>query len=157
MLSKTCTYGVQAAIYIAAQPVGQLVAISKIADELNISFHFLTKVLQILTSEGIMSSQRGVNGGIMLAKHPREVSLLDVVVAIDGKEMFSQCLLGLPGCGTAEPCPMHHQWETQRNQLGKNFASITLEELAHNASELNMRLAHPELIKSAILRNGFSH
>ncbi|MBX7156699.1 MAG: Rrf2 family transcriptional regulator [Bacteriodetes bacterium] len=146
MLSKTCTYGLQAAIYIAAQPKGQLVSIQTIAENLNISYHFLTKVLQQLTAAGIMTSQRGVNGGVMLAKPAEEITLFDVVSTIDGSDLFTQCMLGLPGCGTAEPCPVHDQWNKLRNQIGLVFTKTTLGALADNANRLNLRLAHPELI-----------
>lgn len=150
MLSKTCIYGVQAAIYIASQPKGQLVSIHSVAENLNISFHFLTKVLQQLTAAGIMTSQRGVNGGIMFAKDPKDVSLFDIVSVIDGSDIFEHCMLGLPGCGQAVPCPVHEQWQKLRTQIGKVFLTTTLDGLADNATRLNLRLAHPELI------NGFN-
>jgi len=137
---------VQAAIYIASQPAGQLVSIHTIAENLNISFHFLTKVLQQLTAAGIMTSQRGVNGGVMLAKPADEVTLYDVISTIDGSDLFTQCLLGLPGCGSAEPCPVHDQWTKLRTQIALVFTKNTLGSLGETANRLNLRLAHPELI-----------
>ncbi len=151
MISKTCIYGIQATIYIASQAQGQWVSIQSIASNLNISFHFLTKVLQQLTAAGIMSSQRGVHGGVMLAKSSEDVTLLDIITTIDGTETFEQCMLGLPGCGTAEACPVHDRWSTLRTEIARVFMSTTLDQLARDATTLNLRLAHPEYLRRMTL------
>lgn len=146
MLSKTCTYGVQAAIYVAARKCEDWISINEISSNLNISFHFLTKVLQQLTNAGIMTSQRGVHGGVMLAKRAEDVSLLDLINVIDGTEVFEQCMLGLPGCGVAEACPVHDRWVMLRTEIVRVFMGTSLEALAHDATMLNLRLAHPEVL-----------
>ena len=146
MLSKTCTYGVQAAIYVAARKCEDWISINEISSSLNISFHFLTKVLQQLTNAGIMTSQRGVHGGVMLAKRAEEVSLLDLISVIDGTDVFEQCMLGLPGCGVADACPIHDRWEMLRTEIVRVFMGTSLEALAHDATMLNLRLAHPEVL-----------
>lgn len=146
MLSKTCVYGIQAAIYIASQPAGQLVNIQSVAENLNISFHFLVKVLQELTAAGLMTSKRGVTGGIMLAKPASEISIFDIVAVIDGRDMFEQCMIGLPGCGKAEPCPMHEHWTKLRARIAEVFLSMTLLDLAQDSQRLNLRLAYPQIV-----------
>jgi Rrf2 family protein len=146
MLSKTCTYGVQAAIYVAARKCEDWISINEISSNLNISFHFLTKVLQQLTNAGIMTSQRGVHGGVMLAKRAEDVSLLDLISVIDGTDVFEQCMLGLPGCGVAEACPVHDRWVMLRTEIVRVFMGTSLEALAHDATMLNLRLAHPEVL-----------
>ncbi len=151
MLSKTCTYGVQAAIYVAARKCEDWISINEISSNLNISFHFLTKVLQQLTNAGIMTSQRGVHGGVMLAKRAEDVSLLDLISVIDGTDVFEQCMLGLPGCGVAEACPVHDRWVMLRTEIVRVFMGTSLEALAHDATMLNLRLAHPEMLKRIAL------
>jgi Rrf2 family protein len=143
ILSKSCIYGVQAAIYIASLPDNKYVSIQEVAGKLNISFHFLTKVLQILTQAGIMTSYRGPNGGIALAKAAATVSLFDLVSAIDGQDVFTECLLGLPGCGKAAPCPAHEQWTEMRTKLYSICKATLLSDLAQKANQLNVRLAYP--------------
>jgi Rrf2 family transcriptional regulator, iron-sulfur cluster assembly transcription factor len=143
ILSKSCIYGTQAAIYIASLPRNEYTSIRVVAEKLNISFHFLTKVLQILTQEGLMLSYRGPNGGIALARPPSSITLADIITAIDGHELFTECLLGLPGCGKAAHCPAHEQWMAMRNKLLSICKATTLQELAAKANELNVRLALP--------------
>ncbi len=151
MISKTCIYGIQAMIHIASQKPGQWVSIQSIANSLNISFHFLTKVLQQLTAAGLMNSQRGVHGGVMLAKSAEDISLLEIISIIDGTDIFEQCMLGLPGCGTAEACPVHESWTALRTEIARVFMGTTLERLAKDATTLNLRLAHPEYLRRMAL------
>lgn len=141
ILSKSCIYGVQSAIYVAAHDADGYVSINQIATELQISFHFLTKVLQQLTQEGIMVSYRGPRGGIALAKPSDQISLYDLISAIDGTAIFTECLLGLPGCGVAEPCPAHDHWTKLRVELTGIAKRLSLRDLGDKASELNVRLA----------------
>ncbi len=141
MLSKSCIYGIQAAIFVSAQGRGEYVSISRIAAELNISFHFLTKVLQQLTQAGIMLSYRGPKGGVALNIPPQDITLYDLIAAIDGTEIFTECMLGLPGCGHAEPCPAHDHWIEVRQRFAAIAKNVTLLSLGEKASQLNVRLA----------------
>jgi len=141
ILSKSCIYGIQAAIHVAAQEEKGYEPISRIAEQLDISFHFLTKVLQQFTQAGILVSYRGPKGGVALAKAPSDITLYDLVAAIDGTAVFTECMLGLPGCGVAEPCPAHEQWLEVRTKFAKISQQLTLASLASRASDLNVRLA----------------
>ena len=104
--------------------------IREISDGLGISHHFLTKVLQGLTRRGIMRSSRGPHGGIALALPAEQLTLKQLVVAIDGPELFERCMLGLPGCGSETPCPFHHQWGEARGCIDSVLGEMTVSELA---------------------------
>lgn len=142
ILSKSCIYGIQAAIYVASQRGEDYVAISRIAEQLNISFHFLTKVLQQVTQAGLMISYRGPKGGVALARPTAHITLYDIICAIDGSEMFTECMLGLPGCGHQEPCPAHEHWVEVRTRFTSLAKRTTLSQLASRAKDLNVRLAN---------------
>lgn len=130
LISKSCEYGLRAAMYVAAQKDREFVSIGEISAELNISFHFLTKILQLLTQHGIMKSTRGPSGGVALAKPPRRISLYDIVTAIEEGEIFKACILGLEGCGARNPCPLHHAWAVERKRVEKMFRGATLDKLS---------------------------
>jgi len=140
LLSKSCEYALRAALYVASKKEGQYVSIREIADELDISFHFLTKILQSLTENTIMSSFRGAKGGVMLAKPSRHIRLIDIVKAIDGMDLFKECVLGLPNCGMDKPCSLHDEVVGIREQFKKAFESNTLYDLAHKTLKLNLRI-----------------
>jgi Rrf2 family transcriptional regulator, iron-sulfur cluster assembly transcription factor len=154
ILSKRCIYGIQAAIYVAAQTAAecaypapaQYIQIAQIATKLNISFHLLTKVLQRFTQAGIMSSYRGPHGGVLLARKAEEITLYDLITVIDTNSVFTSCILGLPGCGKDDPCPAHESWVQVRAKFNTIATSTTLAMLAANADQLNKRIAEMERI-----------
>lgn len=136
-LSKTCIYGLRASVYLASKSSNDYVNIREISTELNISFHFLTKVLQMLTHAQILESYKGPNGGIKLARSAEEITFMDIVFAIDTDHAFKECILGLPGCGELKPCPMHDQWSELKTELLDMMEHSTLMELAERRSQIS--------------------
>lgn len=129
MLSKSCEYGLRATLYLANLDQEGYVSIGTISEELDISFPFLTKIFQKLNDANLLDSRRGPKGGVALTKSPDDISLYDIVVAIDGDDLFEECVLGLPGCGDAEPCPLHDHWSDQRDEIEETFRNTSLAEL----------------------------
>ncbi len=140
--SKACNYGVRAALYVATRNQQEFVSIKEISEKLNISFHFLTKILQTLTQSGIMTSFRGPKGGVALAKPAIEISLLDVVQAIDGESLFTECVLGLNNCGDDEPCPLHNQWTGIRQNIHDLLETTSLDQVALDITHNGFRLTN---------------
>lgn len=129
MLSKSCEYGLRATLYLASLDRDGYVSIRTISEELDISFPFLTKIFQKLNKADLLESRRGPNGGVALTREADNVTLYEIVVAIDGPDLFKECVLGLPGCGEAEPCPLHEQWTDQRSRVETMFRGTSLAEL----------------------------
>lgn len=126
LLSKTGDYGLRAALYIASCSTEEFISIREISKKLNISFHFLTKILQKLTEKKLMISFRGPKGGVKLSQPPHTITLLDIVLALEGPNFFEKCILGLEQCSTDHPCPLHQQWVPLRKQLIELFETNTL-------------------------------
>jgi Rrf2 family protein len=141
ILSKSCNYALRASLYIASHDDSNFIPISRISDDLNISFHFLTKILQTLSDAGIMNSLKGPNGGVKLANSPQDISLFGIITAVDGYDVFDKCLLGLDDCHDSKPCPLHDQWAGVRNNLKQIFQSNTLESLSKRIVTENLRLS----------------
>lgn len=142
LLSKSCMYAVRAAILITSKNSngeGKFVPVRVLADELEISFHFLTKILQKLGEANLIESFRGPNGGVRLARSAKDVSLLDIITAIDGPGAFQNCVLGLPGCGVEKPCPLHERWTKQRERLKSMFSRANLLSLQKKVSQSDFR------------------
>lgn len=140
LLSKSAIYGLRAALYLASLKSGEYVTVKKISEELDISFHFLAKILQSLTQCGALQSFRGPNGGVALAKPATEIHLSELLNAIDGPTMFDECIMGLPGCGHERPCPLHDQWAGAQRQIKELFENSTLAQQADRIVELGLRL-----------------
>ena len=142
LFSKGCSYAIRAALLVAVKENREgrkFIPIKELADELGLSFHFLTKIMQVLTEAEIMESFRGPNGGIGLARDAKQISLIQIISAVDGMSLFSGCALGLPDCGEAKPCPLHQAWSKRREELKRMFERTTLATLALDIGSNAMR------------------
>jgi Rrf2 family protein len=142
ILSNTCDYGLRAVCYIASEENRRHVSIREISEKLNISFHFLTKILQILTQHQLLNSFRGPNGGVALARSPDTITLMEIIQAIDGPDLFEKCILGLDNCGNDHPCPLHRQWVGIRENISDLFGRTTLKDVADMVRTNGYRLTN---------------
>lgn len=127
IFSKKCEYGLQAVLYMAAKEQGCVCPSDEIAEKLKIPKEFISKILQSLTSSGIIESKKGKSGGFLLAKNPSQIKLIDIVDAIDGLEIFNSCVLGFPECSPEQPCPVHDKWGELRNKAYNMLTDETLD------------------------------
>ncbi len=145
LLSKGSVYAIRTALYLAVDEPENYVPVQDIACVLNIPFHFLAKIIQTLGKYHIITSVRGRNGGITLGGPPGDISLLNIIEAMEGPYAFDDCILGLPGCGEKTPCPLHDEWVTVRDEFKTYFASTDLACLAHRVKELNLRITDVDI------------
>ena len=83
-LSRTVAYGVQATVQLARTPKGEPVPCSRLASAGRMPERFLLQILRTLVTKGILRSTRGVDGGYCLLRSPEEISLLEIIEAIEG-------------------------------------------------------------------------
>lgn len=140
LLSKACVYGIRAALFLAARDKEGYTSISSMGEKLEISPHFLTKILQQLTEEGLLESYKGPNGGVRLTRSGGDITIMEIVKAIDGDKLLTECALGLPGCGVQKPCPIHEKWADAREGIRKMLEGTTLNEMAKKGKDLDLRL-----------------
>jgi len=119
MLSQTCKYAIRSIIYIAQNADdNKKVGLKKISEELNIPAPFLGKILQTLSKKKILLSTKGPNGGFLLYRDAKEISLLDIMEIIDGLDYFNTCLIGLKSCSEGKRyCPTHSKYHPIRKQI----------------------------------------
>ncbi len=95
-LSRTVTYALQATLQLAQEPPGEPVPCSRLAAEGAMPERFLLQILRSLVTHGILQSTRGVEGGYTLDRSPEQISLLDIIEAVDGpmntKLPFADCM-----------------------------------------------------------------
>ncbi|RMG64386.1 MAG: Rrf2 family transcriptional regulator [Calditrichaeota bacterium] len=130
MFSKTSNYAFRALVLLATQERDRFVSIREVANKLDISFHFLTKIFQTLSQHNIVETYRGPRGGVRLSRPPEEISLLDIALCLEGEGFLNDCILGISICSQGLPCPLHEAWFPAKNLLHGKLASITLRELA---------------------------
>lgn len=86
-----------------------------------------------------MESFRGPNGGVGLVRAANQISVIDIVAAIDGMGLFEGCALGLPQCSDKNPCPLHDAWRKRREDLKTMLTRTTLAALVKNQSHVYNR------------------
>lgn len=127
MFSASCHYGLQAMFYIALHSSDEKnIDLNEIAEERNIPKHFLSKILQLLVKQKLLVSMKGPTGGYKLNRPAEDISLLEIVEAIDGLDIFDQCGIGFRKCNPNKPCPIHTDYKRIRDRVYRLFEDKTL-------------------------------
>ncbi|MDN3724181.1 Rrf2 family transcriptional regulator [Aequorivita sp. SDUM287046] len=130
MFSKACEYGIRSVLFIAEQSqMERRPTIVDIANAIGSPLPFTAKICQQLARSGIIISKKGPNGGFHLPKDAT-LTLADIVVSIDGQNIFSGCILGMPECSAARPCPVHDQYNDIRKGLKSMCENTTVMQLS---------------------------
>ncbi|WP_069132774.1 RrF2 family transcriptional regulator [Rhodohalobacter halophilus] len=133
MFSTSCHYGLQAMIYIALHSSdNKNIDLGQIAEKQEIPKHFLSKILQMLVKNGLLRSMKGPTGGFSLSRPADELTLIEVIDAIDGLDVFTQCGIGFKKCDDNHPCPIHNDYKPVRNKIRELFENKTLLELTED-------------------------
>jgi Rrf2 family protein len=135
IFSKGCEYGVRAMAYLAARQSDDPCLVRDIAAQLNLPFSFLGKVVQMLRRSGLVNSYKGRRGGVSLARSADDITLLDVVGAIDGLNLSCACVLGPTNCSDDAPCPLHKYWTDIRERIVKMLTEQSLAEVARGLDD----------------------
>lgn len=131
MFSASCHYGLQAMFYIASHSTEEKnISLNEIASEQKIPQHFLSKILQLLVKHKLLLSMKGPNGGFRLSRPAETMTLIEIVEAIDGLDIFNQCGIGFRECDEDDPCPIHYDYKRIRDHVRDLFETKTLESLA---------------------------
>lgn len=132
MFSKATEYALRATIYIAQRSTdGNKPGLAEIAKAIDSPRSFTAKILQQLTRDNkIVSSVRGPNGGFFLSENAKRLPVRAILDTMGEDDVLEKCVLGLKKCSENQPCPMHNQFKSIRQQLIKLFAKNTIKELA---------------------------
>lgn len=129
LYSKGCEYAIRALVYASSQKANQRFSPKDVCKKANIPESYTRKIFQNLVKEGLFDAASGPGGGYRLTKHPKDISVLSIIEAIDGDNTFDQCVMGLTNCDEASPCPLHKRWKTMKQILKEGLKKETLEEL----------------------------
>jgi len=129
-ITRQADYAIRAVLYIAKLGEGQRAATSQIAKEQHIPPSFLAKIISQLSIAGLLQTSRGARGGVMLAKQPDEITLLDVVESIDGPIALNECVNDENGCTFGEDCPLRPIWCDAQEDLVKRLKSTNFSQFA---------------------------
>jgi Rrf2 family protein len=117
-ITRETDYAIRCVIYLAGKR-GAVTMVDEISREKSIPKSFLAKILQKLSKSGIVRSYRGVRGGFELARVPGEISLLDVIEAVQGPVAMNACALDESVCSLSGSCSVHPVWVEVREEVEK--------------------------------------
>jgi Rrf2 family protein len=122
MISNTCKTAIKAVIYLCSKfGTGQNASIKEIAEFINANEHTVGKILQTLARQDIIKSLKGPTGGFFISEAQQKQPIINIVEAIDGKQIFKNCGLGLSQCSAKHPCPIHDDYKEARDSMEKLF------------------------------------
>lgn len=134
-ITRAGEYGVLGLMALARRPFGQVVMIDEVSKEEDIPKSFLAKIFQSLSHAGMVHSIRGTGGGFALAKAPAEVTVLQIIEAIEGPIALQRCLENKPECAQlAQGCVLCGLLSQAQDRLKETLAGTTLADLCQRHS-----------------------
>ncbi len=132
-LTRAGEYAVRCVLYLALQPGEGEISRRQVSEAMQLPLHFLGKIAQQLARADIIEITKGAKGGYRLARPARDITLLDVVEAVEGPIGLNLCLLRPESCGRSHFCSVHEVWNQAqaglREVLGKaDMASLAAKE-----------------------------
>jgi len=131
-LNQATDYAFRAVLHLSSLPRGKVLEARVIAEQQQIPMRFMLKILHMLVQAGIVESFRGVGGGYALAKAPREISLRDVVEAVEGPIYINRCLIAPEECNKRNTahCSVHNALRSVQQAINQQLEECDFETLS---------------------------
>lgn len=128
-ITRQADYAVRAVLHLAKLGNTERAATSSIAEEQHIPPSFLAKIISQLSIAGLLHTSRGARGGVTLGREPKDITLLEVIEAIDGPIQLNECVGEEGLCTFDGECPLRPVWCDAQDELvarlkGTNFAQL---------------------------------
>lgn len=133
--TRRADYGIRAMLYMARHH-GAPAKASAIADFMDIPTAFLRQVLQSMTRAGLVISQSGRSGGYSLTRAPTQISILEIIEALEGPVDSGECALRGGPCHWEDVCALHEVWNRSRESFRQSLSASSLEEILRADREL---------------------
>jgi Rrf2 family protein len=133
-LGKESRYAIEGLLVLAKQPSGTIMELQEIARAAGVPANFLAKIFQKLKHANITISSRGAVRGYSLARRPRAIHVKEILMAVEGEDLFDRCLFWSDRCADLSPCPMHFEWKRVRESIAALMQKTTLADLTAKSS-----------------------
>lgn len=141
-ISRQTDYAARLVLHLAALPPDTQVSMGEIAKLRLLPVAFVRRLAGSLVKVGILLTTRGTGGGIRLGRPAEDISLLDVVNAVEGGIVLNQCLDGKHTCPLSHGCPVQAAWAAATQALETHLAGVRFDALARDSeSHLTAHLA----------------
>ena len=128
-ISTKSRYGLRALMELAREQKSEHLSLGELASRQNISHKYLEAIFGMLQKNGIVRSRRGPSGGYMLAKEPADITLLEILHAVEGPLTIVDCLSHESICKASETCPSRTVWKKLEDHIAGFLAEQTLDRM----------------------------
>ena len=133
IFSKSFGYALRGVLYVThMSKEKERVQLNEIAAKLSVPRHFLAKIMKEMVKQKILVSVKGPYGGFCINEKTMQTPLIKLIEITGELEPFNSCVLRLRKCNSANPCPLHKQAETLKNQWHDLMANTTIRDLLKN-------------------------
>lgn len=129
-ITRQADYALRAVLYLARLAPAQKASTGDIAEEQKIPPSFLAKIISQLSIAGLIHTARGARGGVSLSKPASDISILDVIEAIDGPITINECTTNPNSCPLTPECSLHQLWCNTRSELIKKLEETSFAQVA---------------------------
>ena len=130
-ITKMTDYGIVLLSRLAISPDSKAYSVKGLAEAANLPEPTVSKLLKALTKSGLLVSTRGVNGGYGLARKPEQISVAQIIAAIDGPIAITDCSGELPDrCEHERMCPVRSNWQKINLAIRDSLEGVTLAQMA---------------------------
>jgi Rrf2 family transcriptional regulator, iron-sulfur cluster assembly transcription factor len=129
-ISKKCDYAIRGMVHLASQPPESMVLLNEIARAIDAPPLFLAKIFQQFGKLGLVRSFRGSGGGFRLGRTPEEITLCEIVEAVEGPIMPNRCVMFRGACSRDKSCPVHPVWKKLQENMRETLGAVTLKDLS---------------------------
>lgn len=135
-LTRKGDYAIRGIVYLAGKPLDKVCLLSEIAAAVDVPPTFLAKIFQQFSKIGLVKSFRGTGGGFLLGRPPENISLLEVVEAVEGPIIPNRCVVTPSDCDRSDYCTVHPVWQRVQEEVRDVLAGVTLKELSGENSRM---------------------
>src|ERR1700676_2071491 len=137
-LSKKADYALIAVRHLATHGAEQSQSSADIAEAYRISPQLLAKVLQRLAKHGLVTARHGSTGGYQLARHPKEISALEVISAVDGPMMITSCITSHGTCEQSTKCTVREPLRRVNDSITQVLRTVTISQMSEESPEAEL-------------------
>lgn len=135
-MTKQADYGTMLLTFFAHGDGRRMLSARDLAERARLPLPTVTKILKILARGGVLTSHRGVKGGYSLARQPEQITIAEVITALEGPIAITQCSENADGCKKQSICPVSPSWQRIDNAVRDVLSDITLSELTRSSLRL---------------------
>ncbi len=135
-INKRVDYAMRVVLALAKRPAGERVTARQIQDEMGVPQAFLRRIVADLSRTGLIRTYLGPKGGLQLAQPPEEVTMYDVITAIEGPVVLAACLYDHDDCPMNGSCSIQNRWQAIQDTMISQLQSVTFADLLRESRDL---------------------